>query len=187
MERKFLEDLGIDKEIVDKVIAEHGKTVQSLNTKVSTLETENTGLKDDINTRDKDLKDLKAQKGNSEELKAKYDEMEAKYKSEAKDLNAKVSDTQMTAAIKVAVAGKAHDPDMVVSQIDKSKIVLDDNGNIKAGLDDQVKDLETNKAFLFKGDKNPGGAGPAGGDDKDPDPDGTSDADLNAAFGIEAK
>src|SRR5690606_24724391 len=52
-------------------------------------------------------------------------------------------------AIKLAVAGDAHDPDLVATLLDKSKIEVDEEGNIKAGLDDQLKALRESKAFLF--------------------------------------
>ena len=31
MKREFLEELGLDKEVIDKIMAEHGKTIQNLN------------------------------------------------------------------------------------------------------------------------------------------------------------
>src|SRR5690606_41713226 len=30
MKREFLEELGLDKEVIDKIMAEHGKTIQNL-------------------------------------------------------------------------------------------------------------------------------------------------------------
>jgi chromosome segregation ATPase len=190
MKREFLEKLKIEKEVVDQIMAEHGKTVQGLNSQIDTLKASETGLKDQLTQRDKDLADLKKNAGDSEELKTKYDDLQAKYKADTKELGEKITDAQVTAAIKVAVAATAHDPDLVASQVDKTKITLNDDGSVKMGLDEQLKSLQEGKAFLFKGktDGAPGvkgGAGPAGSGDNDPDPGSVDEAVLNAAFGIQ--
>lgn len=65
-----------------------------------------------------------------------------KYEADAKEL-------RLATAVKLALAGKVHDPDIVAGLLDKTKIELDDNGSVKAGLDDQIKALKTSKAFLF--------------------------------------
>src|SRR5690606_20490408 len=68
------------------------------------------------------------------------------------------------------VAGQAHDPEIVLSLLDRSKIQLADDGSIKAGLDDQLKALRETKPFLFKEQQQSGpvikGAKPAEGSDK---------------------
>lgn len=49
MKRKFLEDLGLEKEVVDKIMAKNGSDIEAAKaeskTKLETLETENTQLK----------------------------------------------------------------------------------------------------------------------------------------------
>ncbi|MBK1678718.1 hypothetical protein CKO38_19195 [Rhodospirillum rubrum] len=93
-----------------------------------------------------------------------------KYEAEATAL-------KRSTAVKLALAGKVHDPDIVLGQLDTSKIELDDNGNVKAGLDDQIKALQTSKAFLFvpedkgnqfqfRGTHPPEGGGAGGGGGK---------------------
>ena len=52
-------------------------------------------------------------------------------------------------AIKLAIVDKAQDVDIVSSLFDKAKLILGDDGKI-TGLDEQLKELQKNKAFLFK-------------------------------------
>jgi chromosome segregation ATPase len=187
MKREFIKGLGIEDDVVEKIMAEHGKTVQGLTDQIETLKTSETGLKAQLTERDNDIKTLKKDAGDSGELKEKYEALQTKYKDDTKGLSDKIDDVQKSAAIKVAIGDKAHDPDLVISQIDKSKIILNEDGSVKVGLDDQVKSLQESKAFLFKTDKTPGGPGPSQSGDKDPGDGGLSEADILAGFGVPVK
>lgn len=59
---------------------------------------------------------------------------------------------------------KALDTDLVYGLLDKSKLVFGEDGKL-TGIDDQIKDLQKNKAFLFGKDDDgvPGGTGRHGG------------------------
>ncbi|CCQ94557.1 Phage minor structural protein [[Clostridium] ultunense Esp] len=107
---------------------------------------------------DKQLADLKKAAEGNEELKKQIEQLQAENKAAAEKYEAKLKDMAVTTAIKLAVAGRVHDPDLVAALLDKSKIELDDTGNVKAGLDEQIKALRQSKAFLFveqKSDKGP--------------------------------
>lgn len=52
MKRKFLEGLGIDSEIIDKVMAEYGTSVSSLQTTIATLTTERDDFKGKLETKE---------------------------------------------------------------------------------------------------------------------------------------
>jgi chromosome segregation ATPase len=184
MKREFLEKLNIEKEVIDKIMAEAGKDVEALKSQVETLKTSETGLKEQITQRDKDLSELKKSAGDSADLKTQYEELQTKYKAETKALSDKITDTQLSAAIKVAVAGIAHDPDLMVSQIDKSKITIGEDGNVKMGLAEQIKALQKDKAFLFKTETGVPSGGKPGPTGDDPPETGPSETDLNAVFGI---
>jgi chromosome segregation ATPase len=188
MKTEFLKGLGLEQDVIDKIMAENGKDIESLKGQVDTLKASETGLKSQLTQRDKDLADLKKNAGDSEDLKTKYEDLQTTYKTEKKALEDQVKDTQISAAIKVAVASSAHDPDLVVSQIDKTKITLGDDGSVKMGLDEQVKELQKSKAFLFKdeGKITFTGASPAESGDGETLGTGLSETELNAAFGIVA-
>lgn len=69
MKREFLEGLGLEKDTIDKIMAEHSKSTESLKTANETLKTQKTDLMKQIEDRDKLLEDLKKSTGNVEELK----------------------------------------------------------------------------------------------------------------------
>lgn len=103
----------------------------------------------EVTDRDKQLEDLKKSSGDAEALKQQIQKLQDDNKAAKEKYEAELKDLQLTGALKLALAGKVHDPDIVSSLLDKSKIELDEGGNIKAGLDDQIKALQTSKAFLF--------------------------------------
>lgn len=106
-------------------------------------------LEEQLNERDKQLADLKKSAGDNEELKKQIEALQAENKAKEEEYKAKLRDMTITTAIKLAVAGDAHDPDLVASLIDKTKIEVDEQGQIKSGLDDQLKALREAKSFLF--------------------------------------
>lgn len=122
-----------------------------------------------IQERDKQLAELKKTAGDSEALRKQIEELQAANKKAAEEYQAKLSDLRISTAVKLAVAGQAHDPEIVLSLLDRSKIQLADDGSIKAGLDDQLKALRETKPFLFKEQQSGPiikGAKPAEGSDK---------------------
>src|SRR5690625_1974428 len=79
MNRKFLEELGLEKEVIDKVMAEHGKAIQAVkHDDYEELKTENATLKQDLNnlqgaldTHQKELKSVEDLKQQIESYKLK--------------------------------------------------------------------------------------------------------------------
>jgi hypothetical protein len=55
-----------------------------------------------------------------------------------------------TTALKLGLAGSAHDPDDIISRLDLDKIELDDAGKLKGNLDELVKPIKEAKPYLFK-------------------------------------
>ena len=123
-----------------------------------------------LKERDKQLADLKKAAEGNEELKKQIEQLQAENKAAAEKYEAKIKDMAVTTAIKLAVSGQVHDSDLVATLLDKSKIEIDENGGIKAGLEDQIKALRESKAFLFveqKSDKGPQFKGVAPADGRD--------------------
>ncbi|MCL2463125.1 MAG: phage scaffolding protein [Defluviitaleaceae bacterium] len=142
MERAFLEGLGLEGGAIDKIMGQYGKGVQSLQAKVD-------GLNEQLGQRDKDLTELKKTAGDNADLKKQLDDLTARNKQSQTDYEAKIKDLTVSSAIKSALAGKTHDPDLTMGLIDRTKLEMDDKGNITKGLDDQLKGLRESKPFLF--------------------------------------
>ncbi len=110
-------------------------------------------LEKDVYTRDKQIEDLKkvdaaGLQSTIEKLQKENKEAKDKYEADMKELT-------LTNAIKMAIADKAQDTDLVAGLVDKAKLVLGDDGKI-TGLDEQIKGLKESKAFLFKEEKQEG-------------------------------
>ncbi|MCM3273668.1 phage scaffolding protein [Paenibacillus elgii] len=106
-------------------------------------------LESEMKDRDKQLAELKKSAGDNEELTKQIEQLQTENKAAAEKHEAAMTELRMSAAVKLALTGEVHDPDIVTNLLDKSKIELGEDGGVKAGLDEQVKALRESKAFLF--------------------------------------
>ena len=105
MKRDFLESLGLDKEVVDKILAENGSDIEREKAKTTQAKADLADAKAQLESRDKDLADLKKNTGDAADVQAKLDELQAKYDKETKDLQAQLADRDYSDAISKAIAG----------------------------------------------------------------------------------
>ena len=94
----------------------------------------------------KALDDLKAA-GDPTELKTQLEKAQQDAKKQADEYKAAMADLELTYALRGALTD-AHDPDIVAGLVDKKQLKLQD-GKL-SGLDEQLKALKEQKAFLFK-------------------------------------
>jgi DNA repair exonuclease SbcCD ATPase subunit len=106
-------------------------------------------LEEQIRQRDRDLSDLKKSNSSNEELQKQFESLQAEYKTKTTEHEAKIKAMTIDNAIKLQLAGKVHDADMVCNLFNKDNIVLNEQGGIKSGLDEQLETLQKEKAFLF--------------------------------------
>lgn len=82
----------------------------------------------------------------------KLTDLESGYKKE-------LAGIKRTAAVKLGLAGKVHDPEDIIPLLEMNKIELDDAGNLKAPIDELVKSIKEQKPYLFVEDKPTGTGG----------------------------
>lgn len=152
MNREFLKGLGLEDEAIDKVMAEHGKTLNDTKNQLETVTTEKGELESQLSERDGQLEELK--KVDAEGLQTKITELQTANETTKTEYEASLKDLQLTNAIKLAVNGKVHDEDVATTLIDKEQLVISDDGEI-VGLDKQIESLKESKAYLFKSDAPP--------------------------------
>ena len=111
-------------------------------------------LEADIKERDKQLENLKKETGDAQELQEQIKALQEQNKDAQKKYDAEMKELKLTNAIKVALAGKAQDEEIVAGLIDRGKLILGDDGKV-TGLEEQVKALKESKGFLFKEEKPP--------------------------------
>lgn len=110
MKREFLEKIEVGgvklpADVIDSIMLEHGKGVEGTKTELAakiqelaTVTTERDGLKTQISQRDNDIKDLRTQIGDSEELNNKLTALQTKYDADTADLQKQISDQSINFA-----------------------------------------------------------------------------------------
>jgi chromosome segregation ATPase len=162
MKRKQLEELGLTDDQIEAVMKANGDDVKASLEQVDTLTAERDALKEQIKTRDTDIKELTKGAKDNEELSGKFKSLQEKYENDTKALNDQIAQAKLDSAITSALATtKARDPKDLMAFLKRDQITLKEDGSLE-GLDDQVKALQTEKAYLFAGTVQTGYT-PAGG------------------------
>lgn len=141
MERKFLEDLGISKEIIDKVMAENGKDIEAQKALTAAEAGKLTAANDTIKQLQEAVK--KFDGVDIEKLKKDVGDWENKY-------NTDISKLKLETALDMALVGnKARNSKAVKALLNLDEIKLD--GDKLIGLDSQLEKLKTESDYLFEG------------------------------------
>lgn len=150
MKREFLEGLkieGLNKETIDKIMAEHGKSVQALNSEKATLKAENEELTRQLGDRDKDIESLKVSADN-DEIKQKYEELQNKYNEDKNNYEKQLAKTKLDSAIDLALINKKAKNNIAVKALLKfDDLKITDDGVV--GLEEQLTKVITDNPFLF--------------------------------------
>lgn len=151
MKRKFLEDLGLEKEVIDKILDQNSQDIGVLKKQNETLEERVKQLGTDIETRDTQLGDLK-KLGNPEELQRKLDEAIALNDSSKKEYEEKIANMKFDSAIEKALTGAKH-IDLLSTKFDRTKLKLNDKDEVE-GIEEQLKAIKESYKDLFTPEKN---------------------------------
>ncbi|MEG1495518.1 MAG: phage scaffolding protein [Bacilli bacterium] len=162
MKRDFLKELGIDEEVVNKIMAEHGKTVEKTKGEASKAtqdlekyKEEAEGLKTqltDANTQIQSFKEM-----DIEGIKKSADEWKSKYETDTENLNKQLADKDCEYSLNKYLDDYKFANDRVKSSIAqelKSKGFKLDNGTL-LGADDYMKQLKENEPTSFINEEPP--------------------------------
>lgn len=147
MNKDQLIALGLSEEQAQSVLDGFGQMVPKsrLDDKIQELKT----AKNTITKYETDLEELKPKAAGNEALLQQIQQLQDDNKTAKDQYEAELAKTRLTSAVKLALTGKVQDLDIVSSLLDKSKIELDEQGNVKGGLDEQLTTLKESKSFLF--------------------------------------
>lgn len=154
MKRKFLEDLGLEKDAIDKVMAENGADIEAAKAEYDALKQERDSLAAQVTERDGQLETLRKSAGENEALTKQIADLQAENLAAKQQYEADMKALKLSTAIKLALGDTAQDADLVAGLFDKSKLILSEDGKV-TGLEEQLKSLKKEKAFLFKEEKAP--------------------------------
>lgn len=104
MTRKFLEDLGIAKELIDKILDENSADIGKEIGKTNTAKADLAAAKGELQTVRAELDELKKSTGDAGEVQKKLDELQAKYETDTQALQRQITDRDYTDAISKAIA-----------------------------------------------------------------------------------
>lgn len=178
--RELLKNAGLDETKIDTLVGDVNKELPKHfvpKSQYNDVVEARKKAEKEVTDRDKQLEELKKSSGDADALKQQIQKLQEDNKTASEKYEAEAKALKLSMAVKLALAGKVHDPDIVTGLLNTDLIQLDDNGNIKAGLDDQIKALQTSKGFLFvpedkgnqfqfRGTHPPEGGGAGGGGGK---------------------
>lgn len=146
MKRKFLEDLGLEADVVEKVMIEAGKDVTALKAKVDDL-TEQINVKD-TTISEKNNKITELEKIDVEALKT------AEYERGKADGSKEIEVFKKQNALEKALQGcKAKDTSILSKMLDMDKVKFNDKFEIVEGLEEQITPIKESHGYLFENDK----------------------------------
>lgn len=151
MNREELKALGLTDDQIDKVMASHGKAVNSFKEKaekVDGLESQLSDYKTQLADRDKQLDDLSKQVKDNEDLTTEINRLKEENKTATADLQKKLDTQAFDFALDKALTGaKVKNAKAIRGLLDMDTIKLD--GETLKGFDDQIAKLKESDSYLF--------------------------------------
>lgn len=145
MKRKFLEDLGLETDVIEKIMAEAGKDLTSLKARVDDL-TEQINVKD-TTISEKNNKIAELEKVDVEAIK------NAEYERGKQEGSKEIEVFKKQNALDKALQGyKAKDTNILSKMLDMEKVKFNDKYEIVEGLEEQINPLKQSHDYLFEND-----------------------------------
>lgn len=150
MEREFLKGLGLEKDAIDKIMAENGKDIELEKGKVKDIQSQLVTANNTIKERDKQLETLKNSPDNPETLKQQIQQLQDDNKAKDEAHQKEIKELKVNSALEKALTNaKAKNAKAVQALLDLGDDVeLNEDGTIK-GLDEKIKALKKSDAYMF--------------------------------------
>lgn len=149
MKRTELEKLGLEADVIEKIMIENGKDIENAKSASAAQLAELETLKTQMTERDKDIATLKKASTENDSLKTQIADLQSKYKNDTESLSTTLDKVKLDGAVANALSKvNARDVDDIKALIKLDDIKLDDKGEL-TGLNEQVTTLQESKAYLF--------------------------------------
>lgn len=155
--KELLEKLGIAEDKIDEATKQFKEFLDGEyvpKSRFNEVNAEKKNLENAVADRDKQLKTLKDSEGDITTLKEKITQLQAENKANALQAEQDLKNLKISTAVQLAIGDTAQDAELVANLIDKSKLILGEDGKV-TGLQEQLKELKTSKSFLFKPEGDP--------------------------------
>ena len=156
MNREQLKEMGLTDEQIDKVMAAHGKVVNTTKQELDSVTTERDDLKTQLADRDTQLDNLSKQVKDNDDLTAEINRLKDENRTATSALQQKLDQQAFEFSLEKALsAAKVRNPKAVKALLDTEKIKLD--GEKLLNLEDQLAALKESDAYLFDTEEKPAG------------------------------
>ena len=142
MRTEFLKNLGLEQDAIDAIMAENGKDVNKVRTKLDAATEELDALRAQVSPKDSHIKELEAQVAKMNDLQAKYDALVVSSESAKTNYETEIAGLKRDSLID----GKLRDPG--AKNLKAVKALLDITNE---NWDEQIATLKASEdsAFLF--------------------------------------
>lgn len=157
MKRKFLEDLGLEKEVIDKILDENSSDIGAIKDELTTVTKEKEKLTSDLAERDSQLETLKESAGSIEDLKTQIATLQSDNAAKDKAHKAEMEAFKIDTAVDKAITGaKGKNIKAIKALLNMDEIKLDKDGNV-VGFSEQLETLmkADDSKFLFDTPQDP--------------------------------
>lgn len=157
MKRDFLEGLGLEKETVDKIMAENGADLEREKAKTTAVKADLADVQGELAAAKTELEGLKKSNGDIAAVQQQLSELQAKYDKDTGDLQDKLADRDYSDAITRAITGKGlkfsskSAERAFIASLKEQKLELKD-GEL-SGVDDFIKSQKESDPDAFVPDK----------------------------------
>lgn len=147
MQRKFLEDLGLEKEIIDKIMSENGADIEKTKSK---LEAERDNYKEQLETAQNALKEFEGV--DVKDLQGKINTLNNDLKAKETEYQNKIADMEFNSVLDNALQGaKAKNSKAVKALLDLES--LKSSKNQAEDISKAIEEIKGENDYLFTSDE----------------------------------
>lgn len=150
MKREFLKDLGIEDETIDKIMAEHGKDIESYKTRLTDTEQKLTGSQGQAAQYETKIAELEKLTAGNAELKRQLDALNRQIAADREAAQKAQADKELTDKVIAAFGDRkfvnAYTRDAMVAEV---KAALAKAENAGRGIDEIFAELTKDKDGIF--------------------------------------
>lgn len=147
MKREFLQELKLEEETIAKIMAEHGKTVNSVKEKLQAKEEETKNLSEKLGIFEKQNKDTEKLLKDNADLKTQFESLQNTSKQQLEAKDKEINNIITKGLLKDELSGMgAVYPDLLIKNINLDELIIKDNKilnkeTVLNPLKDTYKDL----------------------------------------------
>ncbi len=163
MNRKELEELGLEKEQIDKVLDNHHKSLEELKTEIRTKDETITTLQEDNKKKETDLAELSKGNKTAEEIKVELERIQQESAEKIKSYEEKIENMSFESQLEKAIL-KANPKNLKLVKAALDIESLKSSKDRSTDIDNAIKTLTESEDYSFLFGAKPKGTIEVGGD-----------------------